>query len=74
MFYWTLSYGQIEKLKSETEEQNRRREDLETQAGEAEKKIWELSSKLEKVITLYRVIGDIVYISDYKLLLCILTS
>lgn len=74
MFYWTLSYGQIEKLKSETEEQNRRREDLKTQAGEAEKKIWELSSKLEKVITLYRVIGDIVYISDYKLLPCILTS
>lgn len=44
--------GQIEKLKSEMKEQNRRRDALETQASEAEKKIQELSSKLEKVIIL----------------------
>eukprot|EP00268_Persea_americana_P001960 TRINITY_DN10586_c0_g1_i4.p1 TRINITY_DN10586_c0_g1~~TRINITY_DN10586_c0_g1_i4.p1 ORF type:complete len:422 (+),score=85.74 TRINITY_DN10586_c0_g1_i4:108-1373(+) len=40
---------QIEKLKSEIKEQNRRRDALETQASEAEKKIRELSSKLEKL-------------------------
>ncbi|RWR82663.1 myosin-3-like protein isoform X2 [Cinnamomum micranthum f. kanehirae] len=40
---------QIEKLKSEIKEQNRRRDALETQASEAEKKIQELSSKLEKL-------------------------